>query len=345
MKKISVGILGATGMVGQQTLRLLENHPWFKVSYLAASEASSGKTYEKAVQGRWHFAEPLPSSTAQLPVFALHEMEEAKKNCQILFSCLTTESALEWEEKYAKEGFAILSNASCHRLNPQVPLIIPEINPDHLSILPQGKGFIIAKPNCSIQCMMLPLFPLHQQFQIRKILITTLQSVSGAGFPGVSSLTITDNVIPHIPGEEEKSEIEPLKIFGKVEGRSIIPTKEIKISAHCNRVPVLDGHLACLSVAFEKKPKKEEILTLWKDFKGLDLPSAPKQPVVYLEEQDRPQPRLDRHQGKGMAISVGRLRECPLFDYRFTSLSHNTIRGAGGGSILTAELLVQKKIL
>jgi aspartate-semialdehyde dehydrogenase len=345
MKKIPVGILGATGMIGQQTLRLLENHPWFQVSYLAASETSSGKTYEKAVAHKWHFAEPIPKESAHLPVHAIHEMEEAKKKCHILFSCLATESALEWEERYALEGFAILSNASCHRLNPRVPLIIPEINPDHLSILHQGKGFIIAKPNCSIQCMMLPLFPLHQKFHLKKILVTTLQSVSGAGFPGVPSLSITDNVIPHIQGEEEKSEIEPLKIFGKVERDKIIPTKEITISAHCNRVPVLDGHLACISVAFEKKPLKEEILTLWRDFKGLDLPSAPAQPVVYREEKDRPQPRLDRLAGNGMAVTVGRLRDCSLFDYRFTSLSHNTIRGGGGGSILTAELLVQKKIL
>ncbi len=345
MKRIPVGVLGSTGIVGQQTLQLLKNHPWFEVVYLAASDASSGKSYGEAVVNRWHLAEGAPEEVVKLKVHKLEEMGEAKKKCRVLFSCLATDAACMWEEKYSREGFAVLSTASCHRMVPEVPMIIPEINADHLDILPKGQGFIVVKPNCSIQSIMLPLYPLHQKFRVRKVMTTTLQAISGAGFPGLSSLQIADNVIPHIDCEEEKTEREPLKIFGKVEGKKIIPAADIALSAHCTRVPVLDGHLACVSVSFEKKPGREEILGLWENFKGLDLPSAPNRPIVYFHEKDRPQPRLDRYCGKGMSVAVGRLRPCPLFDYRFVALSHNTIRGASGGLILTAELLAEKKML
>jgi aspartate-semialdehyde dehydrogenase len=344
IEKINVGVLGATGVVGQQMVQLLSQHPWFQITFLAASPASAGKSYIEAVKNKWHLADPIPSSIASLNVYSLEEMDEAKKKCRVLFSGLTTESASEYEGRYAAQGFSIISNASSHRKDPKVPMIIPEVNGDHLKILPK-KGFIVVKPNCSIQSIMLPLHPLHLKFGVKKIHMTTLQAISGAGLPGVPSLYISDNIIPHIQGEEEKSEWEPLKIWGSVEDGCIKNDEKIKISATCNRVPVVDGHLACVSVEFEKKPTREEILTCWETFEGLKLPSSPKKPVIYFHEHDRPQPRLDRHLEKGMAVSVGRLRPCPLLDYRFTALSHNTIRGASGGSILTAELLHQNHLL
>lgn len=352
MKKIPIGILGCTGVVGQQYLARLFSHPYFEIAFLAASSESAGKSYEEAVRGRWHLPEPLPASIAKMKIFSLDQIQEASQCCQLVFSAVSTEAAKLYEERYAEQGLIVVSNASAHRFTPDVPILIPEVNAHHLAIIPiqqnnRGwkKGFIVVKPNCSLQSYMIPLFPLHQQFGVKKVMITTLQAMSGAGFPGIPSLVMVDNVIPYIAGEEEKSEKEPLKIWGSIQGNQIVPTSDVVIGAHCTRVPVSDGHLATVSVAFEKKTTQEEILALWHQFKGLDLPSAPLHPVVYKQEGDRPQPRLDRMQDQGMAITVGRLRPCSLFDFRFTALSHNTIRGAAGGGILNAELLVQKGLV
>lgn len=356
MKKIPVGILGATGMVGQQYLQLLANHPWFDVCFLASSELSAGKTYAEAVSGRWHMNMPIPERFLNFPVHRLDEIEPAKRSCGFVFSAISNEAAKIYEERYAENGIPVISNAAYHRQSADVPVLIPEVNPEHAQIIPIQKrnrnweiGFIVAKPNCSLQSYMIPLFPLHQQFKVTRLIVTTLQAVSGAGYPGVSSLDITDNVIPYIANEEEKSEQEPLKMWGHIRGNCISSNNNIVISAHCNRVPVLDGHLACVSVQFEQKPNKEEILNIWKTFNGLpqqlQLPSAPDHSIIYLDESDRPQPRQDRNAGNGMSVTVGRLRDCPLFDYRFVALSHNTIRGAAGGGILNAEFLMQQGYL
>lgn len=350
MKKLKVGILGATGMVGQQYLQLLSAHPWFEISHLASSEQSAGKSYAEAVKGRWHQNFPLQEQVGKLFVHSIEDVTTCVENCQLVFSALTTQAAKIFEESYAAAGLPVISNASHHRSTEDVPILIPEINADHLKIIELQRknrkwktGLVVVKPNCSIQSFMIPLHALHQKFKVKKILATTLQAVSGAGYPGVSSMDIHDNVIPHIQGEEEKSESEPLKIWGRVEESKIINAPDIKLSLHCNRVPVLDGHMACTSVEFEIKPSAEDILNAWQSFKSLPqqlkLPSSPEHAIVYRQESDRPQPRLDRLEGKGMAVTVGRLRECPLFHYRFTALSHNTIRGAAGGGILNAELL------
>lgn len=351
--KIKAGILGATGLVGQQFVNLLANHPWFEVTFLASSSKSAGKTYAEGVKGRWHLKEKVPDSLTNTPIFAVEQVEEAKKRCSFVFSALPTAEAGEMEVRYANAGIPVISNAGFHRHTADVPIIIPEINAEHLAILPiqqksrgWNKGFIVVKPNCSIQSYMIPLHALQKQFGVASIFVATMQALSGAGHPGVSALNILDNLIPYIPEEEEKTQTEPLKIWGDIKGNRIEPAKEIQISAHCNRVPVIDGHTACVSVKFKSKPPKQEILELWRNFQGepqlLQLPSAPPQPIIYLEEADRPQPSLDRHSGNGMAITVGRLRDCPLFDYRFAALSHNTVRGAAGGAVLTAELLVKK---
>lgn len=350
MKKIPVGILGATGRVGQQYVHLLANHPWFEVSFLASSEQSAGKTLGEAILGREHMS--LPSSLLKLPIEKIDNISAAKQACRFVFSALSNEAAKVYEELYAQNGLPVISNAGYHRKSEDVPILIPEINAEHAKIIPLqqknrnwDKGFIAVKPNCSLQSYMIPLAPLHSRFKVTQMIVTTLQAVSGAGYPGVSSLDMIDNIIPYIEKEEEKSEMEPLKIWGSLHGNAIKPASGITISAHCNRVPVLDGHLACVSVKFEQKPKKEEILSLWKEFKGTALPSQPEFPIIYREECDRPQPRQDRHAGNGMSITTGRLRECPLLDYRFVALSHNTIRGAAGGGILNAELLLEKGYL
>lgn len=353
MEKIPVGILGATGMVGQQYVHLLKNHPWFEVTYLASSEQSAGKKYAEAVSGRAHMSTPIPTAIANTVVQSLDDIALAKKSCRFVFSAMSNEGAKAYEEQYAKAGIPVISNASFHRTSLDVPVLIPEVNPEHLQIISiqqknrgWDKGFIVVKPNCSLQSYMIPLCPLHKAFKVKQIILTTMQALSGAGHPGVSSMDILDNVIPYIGGEEEKSEQEPLKIWGSVQGNQIIPMQGISISAHCNRVPVIDGHMACVSVQFEQKPTRQDILDMWHEFTGLPqqlkLPSAPIKPVIYFEEKDRPQPRLDRNASDGMAVTVGRLRECPVFHYRFAALSHNTIRGAAGGGILNAELLVQQ---
>lgn len=351
MKKIAVGVLGATGMVGQQYIQLLIDHPWFEIAFLAASENSSGKKYGQAILGKERFTKKVPEWLLNSPVHSLDEIEKAK-TCRFVFSAMTNEGAKNYEELYAQNDLPVISNASFHRLTPDVPMLIPEVNPDHIKMIEiqqknRGwkKGFIVVKPNCSIQSYMIPLDPLHRRFGVKKLHVTTMQAVSGAGFPGVSSLDIIDNIVPYIAHEEEKSEKEPLKIWGTMADKSFISNQTMQISAHCNRVPVMDGHMACLSVQFEKKPKAEEILQLWQDFPSLNLPTAPPNTIVYRHEPDRPQPRQDRDTGFGMSISVGRLRPCPLFDYRFVALSHNTIRGAAGGGLLNAEFLLEKGYL
>ncbi len=349
MHKLRVGILGATGMVGQQYAHILQDHPLFELSFLAASSESCGKLYGVALHNKGLSVTSFSQEVLELPVYAIHDVKKALELCSLVFSAVSTEAALQCEALYASSGLAVISNTACHRMDADVPVIIPEINPEHLDIIPiqqknrgWNKGFIIAKPNCSLQSYLIPLFPLHRAFGIKKLLITTMQAVSGAGYPGISSLDMIDNIIPYIAGEEEKSEKEPLKILGKIENGRIVSAQNISIAAHCNRVPVIDGHTACVSVEFEKKTSKEKILELWQEFQGLKLPSAPLHPIIYREENCRPQPKLDKHAGGGMAITVGRLRPCSVLDFRFVALSHNTLRGAAKGGVLNAELALEK---
>ena len=357
MKKFKVGILGATGMVGQNYIRLLENHPWFSVVYLAASANSAGVSYEEAVKGRWQMLSPIPEKVRKIMVEDVANVEKAKK-CDFVFSAFEISDkklVKEIEEKYAALGLPVVSNASANRWTDDVPMLIPEINADHLKIIDiqkknhgWSKGFIAVKPNCSLQSYLTPIYALNQAgYSINKIMITTLQAVSGAGYPGVPSLDMIDNVVPYIGGEEEKTEQEPLKILGDIVNGKFVKTKDLKISATCTRVPVSDGHLATVNISFKGKiPSKEEIIKIWSEFKSvpqeLNLPFAPKNPIIYTEEENRPQPKKDRNTDKGMAVTVGRLRTCPIFDYKFVALSHNTVRGAAGGGILNAELLVKK---
>jgi aspartate-semialdehyde dehydrogenase len=350
MKKIPVGILGATGVVGQQYVTLLSNHPWFEVRFLAASASSAEKSYSEAVGDRWHSTLAIPEKIGAMRVRRLDEIEKAINECAFVFSSVNNETAKLFEERFAEHGLPVLSNASYHRASTDVPVLIPEVNPGHIDIISLqrknrnwSKGFILAKPNCALQSYMIPLTPLHNRFGVKKLAITTLQAMSGAGYPGVPSMDIVDNVIPYIPDEEEKSEQESLKMWGHLTELGIASEKNIALSVHCNRVPVLDGHLACVSMELEQKPHPDEVIHLWQTFQGvaqeLHLPSAPAQSIHYLFQKDRPQPRLDRLAGSGMSVTVGRLRPCSLFHYRFVALSHNTIRGAAGGMILNAELL------
>ena len=353
MKKLRAGILGATGLVGQHYVRLLQDHPLFEIAFLAASPESAGRRYSDVLLQKGRLFDGIRSD---LDVHRIDEIERAVELCDFVFSAVGGEVAKRFEPLYAAAGLPVISNASSHRKDADVPLLIPEINPEHLQVIPiqrknrgWGKGFIVVKPNCSLQSYMIPLYPLHQKFGVKKLVIATLQAVSGAGYPGISSLNMIDNIVPYIAGEEEKSESEPLKIFGTIEGGGISSAKGISISAHCNRVPVLDGHTACVSVLFERKPHRDEILQIWREFRGLPqklrLPSAPSQPILYREENDRPQPRLDRNAEAGMAVTLGRLRECPVFDYRFVALSHNALRGAAMGGLLNAELLLSEGYL
>lgn len=352
MIKKRVGILGATGVVGQKYISLLENHPWFEIKFLAASAKSAGKSYQDSVAGRWKVATAIPAHIKKLPVVAVEDISSAIQECDFVFSALDTDIAREMEPLYAKAGLPVFSNASAYRKEADVPVLIPEINSAHLKIIPAqqkkrgfSKGFIVVKPNCSIQSFIIPLAPIHAKFGLKQLYVTTMQALSGAGYPGVSSMDSLDNVIPFISGEEEKTELEPLKILGEVKGDIISPTSQFQISAHCNRVPTIDGHMACVSVSFQKKPSMDEILELWKDYKSvpqeLGLPSAPKHPVIVSTEPDRPQTRLDRDAENGMSVTVGRLRPCHMLDYRFVGLSHNTVRGAAGGGILNAELAMK----
>jgi aspartate-semialdehyde dehydrogenase len=362
MAKIPVGVLGATGIVGQHYITLLNDHPWFEVRFAAASPRSAGKTYKDAVAGRWHLSKTYAPFVGSLTVADANDVGRAKAaaeagNCAFVFSALEMgkDETRSLEEAYAAAGIPVISNASAHRWTSDVPVLIAEVNPQHADIIPAqrekrgwGKGFIAVKPNCSIQSYTTPLHALIQAgWGIERLIVTTLQAVSGAGYPGPASIDMIGNIVPYISGEEEKSELEPLKILGTIEAGEFKNAAFPKISAHCNRVPVADGHTACVSVEFgSRKPSIEEVKAIWAGFKGppqeLKLPSAPEQPIIIREEDDRPQPRKDRDAGKAMAVTVGRIRPCKVFDLRFVALSHNTVRGAAGGGILNAELLKQK---
>lgn len=336
-EKIPVAILGATGSVGQRFIELLSDHPWFTIVSLAASEKSIGKPYREAVN--WLMSKPIPEAIRNMEVLSCHSEIPGV----LAFSALDASVAGEIEEKFAAAGWTVVSNARNHRMHPDVPLLIPEVNIEHLKLLDHQKskkGKIITNPNCSTIGIALALKPLYDHFGIEAVHVVTMQAISGAGYPGVASMDIMDNVIPFINGEEQKIESEPLKILGTYrDGR--IHNASFAISAQCNRVAVTDGHTACISVKLKQKVGKEEIIAAWTSFRGeaqkLRLPMAPAQPIHYFDEMNFPQPKLHRHIDKGMAVAVGRLRPCPLFDFKFTILSHNTIRGAAGGAILCAE--------
>jgi aspartate-semialdehyde dehydrogenase len=341
-EKIPVGVLGATGSVGQKFIELLSNHPWFRVTEVAASERSAGKKYKDAAN--WILSTPLPGDVAELIVKEC----EPTLSSKIVFSGLDSGIAGGIEETFAKNGYAVISNSKNHRMDKDVPLLVPEINADHLELIKIQKyngGCIVTNPNCSTIGLVLALKPLYDNFGLEAVNVVTMQALSGAGYPGVSSLDIIDNVIPFISGEELKMEAEPLKIFGKL-GKDGIIEENIKISAQCNRVAVVDGHMECVQVKLKRKASKEELIEAWKSFSAepqkLNLPTAPLKPVYYFEQEKYPQPRIHRNIDKGMAASVGRLREDSLFDYKFVVLSHNTNRGAAGGALLCAELMKAK---
>lgn len=347
--KIPVAILGATGLVGQRLIQLLSVHPWFEIAALGASERSAGKKYKDAAQ--WHLTTEIPEPIRER---VLKASDPSAIDAPIVFSALPTAVAGATEEAFARAGAIVMSNASAHRMDVDVPLIIPEVNPEHLDLIPvqrarrKWSGAILCKANCSTIHLVLALKPLADAFGIKRLIVTTMQAISGAGAHGVSSLDILDNVVPYIGGEEQKTETEPLKILGRFSDGAIIPA-QMKISSHCNRVATQDGHLETVSVELEKKASLQEVRRALEQFCGepqrLRLPSAPEHPIVVRDEVDRPQPRLDRDTEHGMATVIGRLRECNVFDYRFTLLGHNTIRGAAGGNILSAEMLVAKKLI
>ena len=350
-QKLKVGVLGGTGMVGQRFVTLLENHPWFDVKAIGASERSAGLTYERAVDGRWKLDVPMPEGVSKIIVKNVNEIDKMADEVDMVFCAvdMKKEEIRELEERYARAEIPVISNNSAHRSTEDVPMIIPEINPGHAAVIESQRkrlgtrrGFIAVKSNCSLQSYVPPVHAL-MQYGPEKVLASTYQAISGAGKVFSDWPDILDNVIPYIGGEEEKSEKEPLKIWGTVENGKIIPSKGPAVSAQCYRVPVLDGHLAAVYITFKNKPSMDEILACWKEFKGraqeLKLPSAPAQFLTYFDQPDRPQSKLDRNLENGMGIAIGRLREDNIFDYKFTCLSHNTIRGAAGGGILMAELL------
>jgi aspartate-semialdehyde dehydrogenase len=340
--KHEIGILGATGMVGQRFIQLLENHPWFQITWLAASDRSSGKRYEDAA--KWRLDTPCPERIAKLTISPA-DPDGAPK---IIFAALDADIARELEPKFAAAGCAVVSNSSAFRMHPNVPLVIPEVNADHLHLIEdqswrkESGGYIVTNPNCSAIGLVMALKPIQERFGIQQIFVTTMQAVSGAGYPGVPSMDILGNVVPFIKNEEQKLEEETLKLLGSLDGDAIVPLKA-RISAHCNRVAVEDGHTESVSIKLAKPATREELLEAWAEFKplaGQNLPTAPEQPVEWIAAEDRPQPRLDKNRGRGMAASVGRLRPCGLLDWKFTVLSHNTIRGAAGAAIVNAELLL-----
>ncbi|HEX3077418.1 MAG TPA: aspartate-semialdehyde dehydrogenase [Lachnospiraceae bacterium] len=349
--KLRVGILGGTGMVGQRFIALLENHPWFEVVAIAASPRSAGRTYEEAVGDRWKMTTPMPEAVKKLIVMNVNEVEEVSSKVDFVFSAvdMTKDEIKAIEEAYAKTETPVVSNNSAHRWTPDVPMVVPELNPEHLEVIADQrkrlgttKGFIVVKPNCSIQSYTPALHAL-KEFGPKVVVATTYQAISGAGKTFKDWPEMVENIIPYIGGEEEKSEQEPLRIWGKVEDGKIVKAAGPVITTQCIRVPVLNGHTAAVFVSFEKKPTKEEMIKAWKEFKGLpqelELPSAPKQFIQYLEEDNRPQVTLDVDYENGMGVSLGRLREDSVYDYKFIGLSHNTVRGAAGGAVLIAELL------
>jgi aspartate-semialdehyde dehydrogenase len=342
MKKLEVGILGATGMVGQRFVSLLEHHPWFKVTWLAASERSAGKTYREACN--WRVRDAMPQSAWELPV---HECKPGGAP-QLLFSSLDSKVAGEVEKEFAQAGHVVVSNSSNFRMEKDVPLLIPDVNPDHMALvreqrkLRNWKGMIVTNPNCTTVGLVMSLAPLEKTFGLEKVVMTSMQAVSGAGYPGIPTLDILGNVVPFIGGEEEKVERETRKLLGKlVDGH--VQMGDFVVSAHCNRVMVEDGHTETVSVAFKSKATMADIVAAWRGYRSLpqerNLPSAPKEPIVVREERDRPQPKFDLNTGNGMAAVVGRLRECPVLQFKYVVLSHNTIRGAAGAALLNAELM------
>ena len=356
MKKYNVGIIGATGMVGQRFSLLLSDHPWFNVTALAASSSSAGKTLGEAVEGRWAMTEEIPQNLKDMVVLdAEKDIDEIVSKVDFVFCAVNMkkDEIKALEEKYAKKECPVVSNNSAHRFTADVPMIIPEINSEHLDVIPSQrerlgtkKGFIAVKSNCSLQSYVPALFPLDEKFGVDKVLVCTYQAISGAGKTFERWPEMVDNVIPYIGGEEEKSEKEPLKIWGKVENGEIKLADSPKFTAQCIRVPVSDGHLAAVYVTFKNKPTKDEIINTWNEFKGdpqeLELPHAPKQFLNYYTEDDMPQTKLCRNLENGMAVSIGRLREDTQYDYKFVCVSHNTLRGAAGGAVLLAELLCAK---
>jgi aspartate-semialdehyde dehydrogenase len=353
MKKYKVGIIGATGMVGQRFATLLENHPWFEVKALAASSRSAGKTYETAVSGRWAMKTPIPANMKNLVMLdASEDVEKIAGIVDFVFCAvdMKKDEIKALEERYAKAECPVVSNNSAHRWTPDVPMIIPEINYDHIKVIDSQRkrlgtkrGFIAVKSNCSLQSYVPPIYPLDEKFGVKKVLACTYQAISGAGKTFETWPEMTDNVIPYIGGEEEKSEKEPLKIWGKVENGQIVPASSPAFTAQCIRVPVSDGHLAAVFATFEKKPDLDEIKAIWNEYSGLpqklNLPSAPKQFLHYFEEDNRPQTKSERDLEGGMAISIGRLRNDTQYDIKFVCISHNTLRGAAGGAVLLAEML------
>jgi aspartate-semialdehyde dehydrogenase len=350
MGKTKVGVIGATGTVGQQLVRMLEGHPWFEVAAMAGSARTTGKRYGDTLRPTYG-APPLSDAVAGMQL--LPSRAESFSECRIVFSALPSDAAQELEPELARAGLAVVSNASTYRADPDVPLIVPEVNPDHLRLIDTQRrergwpGFIVTNPNCSAIILTLALAPLHRAFGLRKVFVTTLQAVSGAGFNGVGALDIIDNVIPYIGGEEDKLEAEPVKMLSALDlsgvSARLQPPGSLAVSAQCTRVPTTNGHLEMVSVEFERKPSAEEIVECWQSWRPLPqelgLPTAPAAPVVVRPEPNRPQTRLDRDAGGGMASVVGRLRECPLVDYKFAVLGHNLVRGAAGGVLLIAELL------
>lgn len=349
MEKYRVGILGATGAVGQRLIQLLENHPWFEIAEVAASERSAGKRYADAAN--WRLETPLPNSARDLPVKDL----QPSLDCDFVFSGLDSSVAGPVEEEFAAAGYPVISNSRNHRMEPDVPLLIPEVNPDHVAILPYQQaarnystGFIATNPNCSAIGLTIVLKPLDDAFGLSDVFVVTMQAISGGGHSGVAAAAIHDNVIPYISGEEEKLESEPQKILGKFDGQRFV-SAGFRISAQCNRVPVIDGHTECVSVRLKQKASLAEVREAFNRFTAdpqrLGLPSAPRYPIIVRDEADRPQPRLDRNLDGGMAVTIGRIRPCPIAGFKFTVLSHNAIRGAAGAALLNAELLVKNGCL
>ena len=356
-QKLRVGILGATGMVGQRFISLLENHPWFEVVTLAASPRSAGKTYEEAVGGRWKMDTPMPEAVKKLVVMNVNDVEHVASTVDFVFSAvdMSKDEIKAIDEAYAKTETPVVSNNSAHRWTPDVPMVVPEINPEHFDVIEFQKkrlgtkrGFIAVKPNCSIQSYA-PVLTAWKEFEPYEVVATTYQAISGAGKTFKDWPEMEGNIIPFIGGEEEKSEQEPLRIWGKIENGVIVKATEPKITCQCIRVPVLNGHTAAVFVKFRKKPTKEQLIEKLENFKGLpqelNLPSAPKQFIRYMTEDNRPQVTLDVNYENGMGINVGRLREDTIYDWKFVGLSHNTVRGAAGGAVLCAETLVAKKYI